>query len=46
MNNVLFGDLEGLWVVINVDKIKWFNGFIFYEFDCSVGESLGLSCLK
>lgn len=36
----MYGNLDGFLgcVVINVDKIKWFNGVIFYEFDCSVGE--------
>ena len=46
MNNALFGDPEGSRAATNVDKIKWPNGVIPYEFDCSVGESSGLSCSK
>ena len=40
MNNVLFGDPEGSLsrAATNVDKIKWPNAVIPYEFDCSVGE--------
>lgn len=40
MNNVLFGDPEGASsrAATNVDKIKWPNGVIPYEFDCSVGK--------
>ncbi|XP_068739893.1 zinc metalloproteinase nas-13-like isoform X2 [Montipora capricornis] len=36
MNNALFGDPEGSRAATNIDKIKWPNGVIPYEFDCSV----------
>ena len=41
-NNMLFGNPEGgtSRAATNVDKIKWPNGVIPYEFDCSVGECL------
>ena len=41
-NNMLFGNPEGgtSRAATNVDKIKWPNGVIPYEFDCSVGEYL------
>jgi len=40
MNNVLFGDPEGSLsrAATNVDKIKWPNAVIPYEFDCSVAN--------
>lgn len=40
MNNDLFGDPErsSSRAATNVDKIKWPNGIIPYEFDCSVGK--------
>ena len=39
---MLFGNPEGgtSRAATNVDKIKWPNGVIPYEFDCSVGEYL------
>ena len=39
MNNVVFGDPEGssTRAATNDEKIKWPNGVIPYEFDCSVG---------
>lgn len=40
MNNDLFGDPErsSSRAATNVDKIKWPNGIIPYEFDCSVAN--------
>ena len=40
MNSVLFGDPDGApsRAATNVDKIKWPNAVIPYEFDCSVGK--------
>ena len=42
LNSVLFGDPDGApsRAATNVDKIKWPNAVIPYEFDCSVGELL------
>ena len=39
-NNALFGNPDGSpgRAATNVDKIKWPNAVIPYEFDCSVGE--------
>ena len=40
LNNILFGnpDRAPSRAATNVDKIKWPNAVIPYEFDCSVGE--------
>jgi len=40
LNNILFGNPDGApsRAATNVDKIKWPNAVIPYEFDCSVGE--------
>ena len=40
LNNVLFGSPDGSpsRAATNVDKIKWPNAVIPYEFDCSVGK--------
>ena len=40
LNDVLFGDPEGAGsrAANNVDKLKWPNAVIPYEFDCSVGK--------
>ena len=40
LNNALYGNPDGSpgRAATNVDKIKWPNGVIPYEFDCSVGE--------
>lgn len=40
LNNLLFGDPDGspARAATNIDKIKWPNAVIPYEFDCSVGE--------
>lgn len=40
LNDLVFGDPNGSpsRAATNVDKIKWPNAVIPYEFDCSVGE--------
>ena len=40
LNDLVFGDPDGSpsRAATNVDKIKWPNAVIPYEFDCSVGE--------
>lgn len=40
LNKLVFGDPDGSpsRAATNVDKIKWPNAVIPYEFDCSVGE--------
>lgn len=40
LNDLVFGDPDGspARAATNVDKIKWPNAVIPYEFDCSVGE--------
>ena len=40
LNKLVFGDPDGspTRAATNVDKIKWPNAVIPYEFDCSVGE--------
>lgn len=40
LNNALYGNPDGgpSRAATNVDKIKWPNAVIPYEFDCSVGQ--------
>lgn len=40
LNHAVYGDPDGSpsRAANNVDKIKWPNAVIPYEFDCSVGE--------
>ena len=42
-NRALYGDPDGPLdpsrAATNVDKLKWPNGIVYYEFDCSVGKS-------
>ena len=40
LNDLVFGDRDGspARAATNVDKIKWPNAVIQYEFDCSVDE--------